>query len=579
MSIEQVKVENSVAAVPKIKDYSINVPFEAVNNAVDAAFINATKNGPVFFTAMPNKEDAEPGGATHYLNEVYLNAFPEELRQQRRCNCCRDFLWHYGGMVSIDPVTGATTSVLWDPENSPDHFKPVAAALKAAVEKLPVEQMVFVDYEMHRLTATERSKYDYSYEGLRFGSQEKGGFKHFSLNAEHVARRNTQMYSGRNIAEDHKNLSAHMALFETSFIEKAKNYFEHDQVLKCYPEFGKNVAWFHDLVKLHASIKHHYNAKNVIWHAAATNSRGRVVFANTVGGKFIESLQNGYSIGQTINMFTSQVDPKFYMRPTAEATAGNIEQAEKLFKQLGLSQEDMERRAMRLDEVPTSSFIWKQRIDDEKAPESDGSIFGALKEKVSKEASPMGKEVVNGGTMTWVRFRAEVLPQAKRITLRFGNNGYKPTFVVTAAKPGGGYLYKWDKPERRNQVSFYGYTDQLRAPEFNVTPFKETDIVGFINSPVDIESDTPNQNRVFMIVDGLHDTRSDAGLAIFPEDLRPELFPVRATIEMYSSTGTMEGRKKGFGGFWITEASKNLSMEITVETDSAKVKYVIDRFH
>ncbi len=60
MSTEQVKVENSVAAVPKIKDYSINVPFEAVNSAVDAAFISATKNGPVFFTTMPNKEDAEP---------------------------------------------------------------------------------------------------------------------------------------------------------------------------------------------------------------------------------------------------------------------------------------------------------------------------------------------------------------------------------------------------------------------------------------------------------------------------------------------------------------------------------------
>ena len=35
------------------------------------------------------------------LWNTYLNSFPEELRQQFNCNCCRQFIKNYGNLVAI----------------------------------------------------------------------------------------------------------------------------------------------------------------------------------------------------------------------------------------------------------------------------------------------------------------------------------------------------------------------------------------------------------------------------------------------------------------------------------------------
>lgn len=45
------------------------------------------------------------------LWDAYLTAFPEEIRQEFNCNCCRQFVKHYGNVVAIKD--GKVKSI-WD---------------------------------------------------------------------------------------------------------------------------------------------------------------------------------------------------------------------------------------------------------------------------------------------------------------------------------------------------------------------------------------------------------------------------------------------------------------------------------
>lgn len=50
------------------------------------------------------------------LWRLFIGNTPAARRQHYNCNCCRRFIQKYGGLVSIDPSTGATSSVLWQPQ-------------------------------------------------------------------------------------------------------------------------------------------------------------------------------------------------------------------------------------------------------------------------------------------------------------------------------------------------------------------------------------------------------------------------------------------------------------------------------
>lgn len=46
-----------------------------------------------------------------YLWDLYLMNFPEQERQEHNCNCCRQFIKNFGGIVCIDSDDFSVTNL------------------------------------------------------------------------------------------------------------------------------------------------------------------------------------------------------------------------------------------------------------------------------------------------------------------------------------------------------------------------------------------------------------------------------------------------------------------------------------
>jgi hypothetical protein len=65
------------------------------------------------------------------LFNIYLDAFADPVqRQGANCHCCRRFFEAYGGLVFIDPATGAMVPAVW-PEANGQYADPVKAVKNA----------------------------------------------------------------------------------------------------------------------------------------------------------------------------------------------------------------------------------------------------------------------------------------------------------------------------------------------------------------------------------------------------------------------------------------------------------------
>jgi hypothetical protein len=77
------------------------------------------------------------------LFDAYINALDsEDDKQSHRCNCCKNFLNHYGSIVHIDSLNHIKT--LWDFEID-GIFSKVPAILHKLVKEAPIENVFYTN--------------------------------------------------------------------------------------------------------------------------------------------------------------------------------------------------------------------------------------------------------------------------------------------------------------------------------------------------------------------------------------------------------------------------------------------------
>ena len=495
----------------------------------------------------------------HTLFENYLKIFEEgEVRQNYNCNCCKSFLHRYGGLVTIHPDTGVTTSVIWDETIVPEFYKENVKALRLLVEGANVREVFYRPRNISML-----------------GLSESGGFQHFTIPAKHIKDAPSEFESvSSSISlsiENYKILSKHLAKFTPDALETANVLFESSAELKGYTTHAKNIAWVNSL-KTKLSKMNGIHFKNLIWYEVATQSQGRLKFANTVGGEFVTSLQEGKPVNEVIRAFKAMVRPDVYMRPTALPTEGNIAAGERIIKELGLASA-LKRRYLRFDELP--SFVWVPPVQAVTEVTEDVGVFSHLKAKdtISKLADNLG--VINGETITWERFEKEILPKADKLHTTFSNAPYNITTYVTAADPEAKPIIAWDKEDNRNPISNYAYSQGSFPREWNLLIGKPIEVIGISIPGEDFTKEEKSGTR-YLILKEAKETRI-SGLALFPEILRNELHSVRATIESYSQKGIIEGIDDSVGAIVLYANSPSINIQLVVTVGKFQTKYTIDR--
>ena len=518
--------------------------------AVRATFDEATadKKTPLFQTAAD----------TDGLWKTYLDHLPGE-RQVHDCRCCRRFIHNFGGLVFVAD-NGQTVSALWNPDTVPRFYcAPVSA--------------------MQRVVTGARIVAPHLSDKRVWGEPMTGAWTHLSVAAPSVFS-HALLTPGQAAAakrEDFNTVARALADFKPPVLTEALVLLEAAALARSEKFIGP-VRWLQGLHAQRRLAPSDWHRHNLLWEAIATAPDGYCHPRSSVIGPLLEDIAAGLPFEDVKAKFDAKLHPLRYQRPQAAPAAGNVVQAERTIKQMGL-EPSLERRFARLEEV---ECFWKPPA----AAPARAPGAGVFDHLVPKNADrDVIRQRLPRTTMTWDKFRRMVLvpkvaaqPDAIEVLLP-GHGDF--TALVTAANADAPPIMKWDRGEARNPVSSYVYHGGSPAARWGLREGEWRKVTGISARPNEWGNyPMPHLGQgAILILDGAADQNEMQGSALFPESLRSELLPIRATIEAYSKTAKLGGRDRVSAcGLAFNMSPGPIGQVLRVTTATHIADYLIDRW-
>lgn len=448
-------------------------------------------------------------------------------RQAHNCRCCLAFIREYGGLVTIDEA-GRTRSLMWQTD-LPDRdgaYPRAMHALCREVEKRAVQSQFFWE------------------RGKLWGRPTAGGFDHLFVDPPvgyTVGPLRTVSQMMGESRELHHHLSRALLSdwrFTGELLERAVQVLRTGELARS--EALLPMAEFLRQTRLAAMRQSGEARKNVLWRATAVGATGwctprRSALAALLSGlDRVSGLDRGETMGEVKRAHDARLAPGSYQRPKATPSGGAIDRAERIVASLGLERA-FARRALLASEA---EYVWGPPPAAREA--SSAGVFGHLRGSGGSESSGPRLLTARPVERSFDSFLAEVLPEAttvQMLTPVFGSFGGFLTAVDPSAPP----IVAWDRPERRNPVSWYVYLRDLgREPRsWGLAPATWVEVRGFCALPFEWYGGSAKQfshlnpSRRLVVLRGARD-QSAASTALFPRHLRPELHEVRSVIEAHS---------------------------------------------
>lgn len=477
------------------------------------------------------KTDADPGE----MWEAYLSGFTADDRQHHNCSACRHFIKQYGGVVVVND-TGRTLPAFFDaPRAGQEHYNRATQNLFMVVERAKIVS----GFKAHQSL---------------IGTPVTGPWSHFHicLNAEHVERPSsvTESYVVRT-RENFKAVSRFLGETKKETLQTAVALLKTDALYRSEKALGA-AEW---LLKLY-DIKN----RNLRWVEIAKAPEGFCHPRASIIGSLIEDIESGFDLDTVKRRFDDKMHPLKYQRPQAAPKAGAIDQAEKLFKELGL-ESALKRRFARVEEVDA---IW--RPNPRKVDSRDG-IFAAIRKEVK------AGRITSIQKITAERFVAEVLPIAEKIEVPIPSHG-DFVGILTAEDPDAKPILQWDPVgDRRNPFSWFQYHGGSPAHKWSLTG--TASVTAIVRHPSTWWGGQVKNNDagfVFLLSGARHTGMKYLGL--FPENLKSELHGVRSVIEAYSNkvpaTGETEGSACGIAAPCVVDVTMTGGITVQYNVDRLK---------
>jgi hypothetical protein len=509
---------------------------------INARFLANCENGkkPMFTT------DAEG------LWDLYLDSFSDPSdRQHHNCRSCRNFIERYGSLVTIGEG-GTTSPAIWDESDATDEYRAAFAALSRAVRRAKVTG-VFLSSDPV------------------WGTPATGVWHHMAVRpAKEMLHKSLVSTAGQAMAakkEDFRTVTHALGEFTLAHLETALTLLKSDSLYRSEKVLGQ-AEWLHSL-HIARSAAHGNLKANVVWRAIAIAPAGFCHPRSSMIGTLLEDIAAGKGYEEVSRAFAAKMHPLQYQRPQSAPTSGAIAAAEKLFEKLGAAG-SLARRFCRVDEVHA---LW--RPAPKKEEKTSGGLFGHLKAKDEAVAPAMA---VPAQTMTWVKFRDEVLPTAEKIGFRAPSIGPYTAFV-TAANMDAPPILQWDREDARNPVSWYVWRGGSPARQFGLVGgmFHDVDAVSLTPSMWGGGQDHHGAGVVFLIA-GARESRKDTGLALFPEILKSEFHGSRSVVEAHSKSGEIEGMDDPHAAGVLLQKGSRWDAMVRVWVGGRSLDYKLDRW-
>lgn len=488
------------------------------------------------------------------LFDIYLANLPEAERQHCTCHACRVFIERFGGLVTIDD-DGLTESPIWHEDDAPEIFRMAARELGKRARRAKV-------------TGVFRAK------DVVWGKPNTGPWVHFAVTPPaHMVHRHAILTAGQAMAEKREEfgiVSRALAEWDEKVIAAALALLETEALYRSDKVKGP-VKWLSDLRSARDKAKGD-RRNNIVWRAVATAPAGFCHPRSSMAGTLLDDIASGLSFDDASRRFAAKMHPLQYQRPQAAPTAANIAQGEKVISALG-AERSLLRRFARLDEVKT---IWTPAPASPEPAGAAGGVFGHLRPKDTTPTIAIDAPPV---TITWDKFARTVMPTAEAMELRM-----KPLdsycALVTAVHADAPPILQWDRESQRNPVSWYVWNGGSTPEQFSMPAGSWQPVSAITLKPSMWNGGNEHHGKgIAILLKNARETKQ-AGAALFPEILREELRAVRATIEAYSRSATIEGMEAGdaCGIMLASDSSTVWNAVVRVRSAGRLTAYNIDRW-
>lgn len=517
--------------------------------------------------------------------EVFLDGFENTARPLYMCNTCAHFINTYGNAVYINK-DGSLQSIFWNPEAAVGKMVPIVKALKENVEKGEIIDIIRFKGENDLSTGEIRLTDNI----FSFGDSIRGGYNHFYGNVFH---KRGFKYPNINLKYEHDMLESLLNTLTESNVRVAlglatTQLIENHLYLK--DKYSRLLGIMIDV----ANTKNDKYKENKIFRYAYEYHSFLTTLYGSSAYEFLKDIEDGIDPQECINRYNYKVDPIRYKRPTAAPTNRLVSEAEKTVIELGLT-DSLKRRIAKLSDIPEEVIIWSKY---EKPKEESNKVIGVFSNVVTKEQIKQESEnpVLDlrraKQRITFNVFRRDILPVAESIKVRipdkklgtYNEAVYPFAQYTTEAIPGSAPITKYDStdPNKRNPFICYSYHRGATKSMFNLSHDEYIEVVAIIPCIELMYDESVNlseyNNGITFILKGCKDICLKGGLALFPDLLRHELYPVRKVIEAYSSEGTLEtipDYEQSLSGIMLP---KNYELNVEVRTvNNTLESFIIDR--
>lgn len=537
-------METTITHTPGVGNHN-DVEYDAFIQRIQERFLANTEDGALpVFTTDANKEA---------MWEAYLYSFDDPVeRQYHNCDCCRQFIQHFGGLVVIE-ADGSTTPAIWNEVDAPEAYKRGVAAMYRIVERAKITG-VFLN------------------SNTVWGSPHTGIWSHFAVTPpKSMVFRDRKLTAYQAMAakkQGFEGILRALGQYKTETVSTALKMLRTNSIYRGEKLLGP-VEWFYDLKCTTETTADRKQRINLIWLAVAKAPEGFLHIGSGVVSTLFDDIVAGKSFHQVAGAMKEKMDPGKYLRPQAAPAAGAIAAAEKLVEKLGITR-SLERRFARLDELLTYWKPWPKL-----EPEKSG-VFGHLTPKGEREVKTPGM-TLPPQTMTWAKFSTTVMTAADKIEFLVPVAGSFFAFL-TATHADAPPIIQWDDENERNPVSWYVYRTGCNAERFNLQGGVYTEVEALTLYPsLWTKACFHLGQGVMMVLKGAQ-AKVDPDLCLFPEVLKSDLHEVRSVIEAHSASQHPTGRDKPHAAGYVLMGNKTWNAKLRVTTAGETMEYILDRW-
>ena len=468
------------------------------------------------------------------------------LQQEFHCSACRKVINKVGDLAFIDRMTGTPIPLFWDSKTAP-------ADLILGVEA--VEKLIAHSKASNPFFVNTLRGWTLADDMISIGDHDTGGYPHMFIDfpAYEFYKPLTRaqiMYAPAPVTELAFMLLRITNDYNTCTINTAAQMILRDD-LPYAANHKSAIRWLLDIISPKGVLDPVLNnpnpslsllqIHNLYILAASTSFTGCInSLRNGVLNELLLSLHSNKSPTEIRKHWIYLTDPGSYLRPTSAPTHGALVNAEKLFSDLGITEQDLRRRFVTEQDIPDAAWLYRKRTQSPDPTATTPSIFSHIS---PKPTPPLHTTFIN------FLLHYATAPSVKSISYHLPSptSIYHLTTSALASPP----LLKWPNntsaytrlhpsaPELTTSLSS-GWT-----PVLGILPFPNLwpHLPAFATFP--LPSSTPPDYgagvRYLIALDGCRETqRESVGLCLFPSILDGRFHGVRKTVEAYSRSRVVE---------------------------------------